>query len=679
MKLLKNLTVIFILIAAASAVSGADDVKLSIDFDKSTVDPGEDAILEVTIENEESDEDGIDVSINIFAEEYDEDGEEVELVDETEHLDKDEGKTFNYTLNDLSSSKWDAYRCGSFKIRVEVEDEEKTETLRISGDEFDIEISPSEPSVDDEIRIKIEDDGGDEIKDEYITITNLDTEDSIKERTDDEGIFEFTPSEESEFDDSPAGDYEVTVDNKNGDIAQGHCTTKKTFNVKYKVDKSGIGVINPAPPSLPQVDEQVTLKITTKGDEPARYIDVSISGPSFNQDHNTDSNGFIYFTPRSAGDYDIKITDEDYFPVTRTISVAAKSQLSISFSEPEVGKEITITVKAEGATISSAEVTVVDPDNKKKTLTTASAGTVSFDVRISGKYKITARKIGYSDSSKEFEVYESFKITVPETADAGETIKLEVFDEDNNPVIDAVVKGENFNLNEKTDSKGAAEFIIDAPGEFVISIQKEGFTKIERTINAEGKLTIKLDPEKPILNKEVVISVLSGDTQVTSNILITMPDGTAYEAENESYEVTASQTGRYTVSASKPGYSNISVDFEVMHNVINLNYSVDGKSIVFNVTSDGKPVPDAMVGIYVTTNREGIAVLEFDENYDVVVMKESYDTKKERIEVPAGGDFLKILMAFIIFVLVIIIILLLLRGGKKDKKITKRDKRRISG
>ena len=51
--LLKNLIIIFILIWAVTTASGAEDVKIELSFDDSRIEPGDDAILKVEIENEE--------------------------------------------------------------------------------------------------------------------------------------------------------------------------------------------------------------------------------------------------------------------------------------------------------------------------------------------------------------------------------------------------------------------------------------------------------------------------------------------------------------------------------------------------------------------------------------------------------------------------------------------------
>ena len=85
--ILKNLIIIFILIGAATAVSGADDVDLKIWFDDSSIGPGDDAILFVEIENKE--DEGISVDVEIF-EVLDDDEDDESLEDDSVSIDEDE-------------------------------------------------------------------------------------------------------------------------------------------------------------------------------------------------------------------------------------------------------------------------------------------------------------------------------------------------------------------------------------------------------------------------------------------------------------------------------------------------------------------------------------------------------------------------------------------------------------
>jgi len=665
--LLKNLIVIFILIWAGASVSGAEDVKIELSFADSRIEPGDDAVLKVEIENEEDYD--ISADVEIWAEEYEDDGDDLQLEDKSENIPAGETMEFEYTLNDLSSD-WDAYRCASHTIRVEVENEEETITLRISGDDFRISVSPSDPSVSDEIKIIIKDDSGDELDNEEIRIMNLDTDDYITEDTDSDGEFSFTPDEESEFEDSPAGTYEIMVDNKENEI-DGHCSTKKTFNVKYTVDKKDIVVVYPELPKVPKVNEQVTIEITTTYNKPARFANITVSGPKFSKNYQTNSNGLFYFIPESTGNYDIKLTDNRYSAVTKTIAVGEQTPLSISFSPepPEIGKKLTIIVKADGKAVSGAEVTVTDPAGGKKSKTTDSSGEAEFDaLKNTGKYEITAKKSDYADTQEERNVYKSLKVTVTDRAAVGDMVKVKVEDSNNDPVRDATVKGENFDLNEKTDGSGEVEFKIIELKDHSISIGKEGFTEVKKEIKVGGELIINLNPEKPQMNKEVIITIHAGNMEAAADIKILSPNGTEENIKESRYAFKPDQVGKYLIFVSKERYEDASLEFDIAYNLIELQYDVADGNLIFKVvTTDGKPVSGAEVGIYATTNEEGIAKLEFDNNYDVLVIKENYETKKGTIEVPGKRDYLKIIMGILILILILVIFILLLRENKKGK------------
>ena len=668
--LLKNLIVIFILIWAGASVSGVSINLEDVEFHDSTIKPGEDAIIKIEIKNKDSDDIAEDVDIEIYAEEYEDDGDDLDLLDTKEDIPAGETKKFNYTINDLSND-WDRYRCGSFKIRVEVENYDEVVTLKISGDDFKIKIDPTDPSVDDEIKITIEDEGGHEVDGEYIIITNLDTEDYIREKTDEDGIVEFTPTDESEFEDSPAGTYEVMVDNKDGDIDEDYCSTKKTFNVKYTVDKKDIVVVYPELPKVPKVNEQVTIEITTTYNKPARFANITVSGPKFSKNYQTNSNGLFYFIPESTGNYDIKLTDNRYSAVTKTIAVGEQTPLSISFSPepPEIGKKLTIIVKADGKAVSGAEVTVTDPAGGKKSKTTDSSGESEFDaLKNTGKYEITAKKSDYADAQEERNVYKSLKVTVTDRAAVGDMVKVKVEDSNNDPVRDATVKGENFDLNEKTDGSGEVEFKIIELKDHSISIGKEGFTEVKKEIKVGGELIINLNPEKPQMNKEVIITIHAGNMEAAADIKILSPNGTEENIKESRYAFKPDQVGKYLIFVSKERYEDASVEFDIAYNLIELQYDVADGNLIFKVvTTDGKPVSGAEVGIYATTNEEGIAKLEFDNNYDVLVIKENYETKKGTIEVPGKRDYLKIIMGILILILILVIFILLLRENKKGK------------
>ena len=549
---------------------------------------------------------------------------------------------------------------------VNVENKEKIATLTISGDEFKIRVSPEEPGVSDEIKITVEYKNGDKVKGERIRITNLDSDDYIEENTNNDGIVTFTPDEESDFRSSPAGSYEIMVDNQNERIVADYCSTIKNFIVRYKVGTQNINVIDPKLPDVPTVNKQVVIEVTTTGNNPARFANVTVLGPNFNRNYQTTNNGYISFIPESVGNYDIKITDKNYVPVTKTIAVAAQAALDISFSsDPEIGKKLTIIIKADGKAVSGAQLTVTDPGNNKKSLTTGSSGEAELDLNLAGKYRITAEKSSYTASTKEFEVYKSFQITIHGSANVGDIIKVKVLDKSNSPVRDVTLRGVNCDVDKKTDGSGEAEFKITELKEYRISFEKDGFTKMEKTISVEGKLMIRLTPDKPQMNKDVTVTILSGNMEAVSNINIIKPDGTKENVKDSRYTFTPGQVGKYTVLASKENYDDVSLSFDIAYNLVELQYDVVDGNLVFKVTkNDGEPVSGAEVGVYATTDEKGIAILKFNDNYNVSVSKESYETKKGAITVPGSTDYVKIIMGILIVILIIVIILLLLRSSK---------------
>ena len=672
----KNLMTILILIGVISIfftqVSAAsyEDVRLyPISLNDTNIGPGDDVILTIKIENKEGKPITVDIEIFEVLDEDDED-KDISLKKDNKELATGETKEFNYSLNNFN--KWDPYICGDDRIiKVIVEGEEDTDKLDVSGKDFRIDISPDDDvSVSDTIEIEVKDRSSDEVKGEKIRITNLNTGKDMTKRTDDEGILTFTPATESEFKSSPGGTYEIMVDNKENRI-DGYCSTKETIIVKDKINKEAIKIVYP---DTPMVDEQVTLQLKTISGKSAASIELTVTGSGFDEDFKTDGDGYIYFTPTSTGDYNIKVTDARYEEVIKTITIGAKEKLVISFSsDPKVGEKTSIVIKANGKAVSGATVKIKYPDGSQKTITTGNDGkTEEFTISAAGEYTISVEKSGYASETQKVEIYKAFNIEVPKSAKVGDIVTVKVLDDDNLPVSGATIKGENFELNEKTNADGLIEFEIKELKTYKISIKKTGFTTTEKEISTSGELKIKLNPEKVQLNKELIVTIYSGEQEISSDIKIIKPDKTELGASGSTYTFKPDQPGKYTVFVSKKGYTEVSVNFDVVHNVMNVSYKHVNGNLEFTVkTADGKPLKGAEVSIYTTTNEDGIAVLKLGDEYNLSVVKENYDPAKTTISAPTERDLMKMFMGILIVILIIIILILILslikKGGKKSE------------
>ncbi|MEA1924343.1 MAG: hypothetical protein U9M95_00580, partial [Candidatus Altiarchaeota archaeon] len=203
---------VFLATTCYAASVKLDDMEVEFNSngkDSLEIDVGDGFQLDIILTPDET-EDSIDIKVDVY---FDDilvlEGYKENNVD----LEKDVDYTISLDEGDFESI-WDnlflGYDCGDHEIEVkvydDVDDEQYTVDLEISGDEFGtVTITPESPGVDEEITVYVKDDDGDEMDRAYIKIFHLgddevwdeDDEDNY-ERTEYDGEAAFTL--EDEFD-----------------------------------------------------------------------------------------------------------------------------------------------------------------------------------------------------------------------------------------------------------------------------------------------------------------------------------------------------------------------------------------------------------------------------------------------------------------------------------------------
>jgi len=588
------------------------------------------------------------------------------------------------------------YVCGDHEIEVKIanhsdedDDDETTEDIELFGDDskkLKVTVNAADKlNTTAEIKIAVEDDDGDEIEeDDLVIIRNVDQEEDITLDTDRYGEVEFTIDDKFSGDDE-VGKFDVIV------RYEDHCEYKKSdaFEVMHS-----FGVeITSLPDNKFEVGKEIAINVKNeKGSRVTSVDNIWVDGPGgYHKLLSLNSFGTTQFTPTSDGRYIVQITDDDFWSYDESIDIESLPPLKIELSKAKgeitVGDDLEITILDDSDDeVKDVEVTIKDPKGDPTKRDTDSDGKVSYTVEEIGIYTIDAKKEGYGDADETFEAYKKLSVSIsPEHPDVGDTIIVKVTDEDGFPVagITVLVNAQE----DTTDSGGEISFVIDSKKKYIIEINEAGYSKINRMVEPEGVLTLRISPDVSdgveVGDNISIEALVDGKTGVSVEITITKPDGGKDYITDSGHTFTPRSAGDYKIEVSKTGYKGTSRSFSVNLIPAEINASVKDNTVSVKVTGQGSGVEGFNVSAVLTTptrgaepevyssvtDSEGIATLTIDKNgnYTITGIKKNYNEVKTTVSVGKYDLLVLFIAGIIILILAIAYFLNERRSQIKEK------------
>ena len=588
------------------------------------------------------------------------------------------------------------YVCGDHEIEVKIanhsdedDDDETTEDIELFGDDskkLKVTVNAADKlNTTAEIKIAVEDDDGDEIEeDDLVIIRNVDQEEDITLDTDRYGEVEFTIDDKFSGDDE-VGKFDVIV------RYEDHCEYKKSdaFEVMHS-----FGVeITSLPDNKFEVGKEIAINVKNeKGSRVTSADNMWVDGPGgYHKLLSLNSFGTTQFTPTSDGRYIVQITDDDFWSYDESIDIESLPPLKIELSKAKgeitVGDDLEITILDDSDDeVKDVEVTIKDPKGDPTKRDTDSDGKVSYTVEEIGIYTIDAKKEGYGDADETFEAYKKLSVSIsPEHPDVGDTIIVKVTDEDGFPVagITVLVNAQE----DTTDSGGEISFVIDSKKKYIIEINEAGYSKINRMVEPEGVLTLRISPDVSdgveVGDNISIEALVDGKTGVSVEITITKPDGGKDYITDSGHTFTPRSAGDYKIEVSKTGYKGTSRSFSVNLIPAEINASVKDNTVSVKVTGQGSGVEGFNVSAVLTTpprgaepevyssvtDSEGIATLTIDKNgnYTITGIKKNYNEVKTTVSVGKYDLLVLFIAGIIILILAIAYFLNERRSQIKEK------------
>lgn len=669
---MRKFTLLLMLFLLVGTVSVADKaISIEVDVD-SSLDPGERLNVDIEITNDDDEnittDDDIDIEIRIRG----------ILVHEENnyHLSSNLAPDASYTITRRSTNFdvdgdniWednlmDYYCDDDQEVEVElsgdVDTESDSDDFDLEGDELSFSMDPDLPSLNDAITITVLDEDDDEFEDASIKITYLDddewdADDKDWERdTNRDGERKITLDDVSNFD---YGSYQIDV------YADDYCKATDTFSVKHML------VVSDPEPAIPQAGKSFRVRVTDEDGDPVRGASAVLNpGPIIRQ---TDYSGYAKFTIDTAGDYQLIVTAPTYddSPMKSIkITSAPTLAVTVSPSQPNIGKIVTITVKSGSAGVGSASVAVTLPGGTSKVLTTKSDGTVTFIPTVSGIYSIDASKDAYSTGTVTFIAISTFTVVVPDLSDkkTGDKITITVQDSSGNPVVAATVALVGTSISGTTDIRGQYSFNLPAAGAYTLRVTKDGFSAKEQAISLVGKLKIQLGATKAEMGDNVTVSALDdAGNKVSASIEVTLPDGTIQSIEGGVYVPKVG--GNHSITVKKAGYTSASQTILVSSKSLVLDMTFKGNTLKVTATSHGRPVSDLTIEIKTpvdtkeaTTDEMGIIEISAKEDGDYTARAKSDTYESDAVTLPKKGINMKTVLLILLAVVLIIILVIII-------------------
>ena len=703
----KTRTLGFILLTALALtlLSTSACAKISLDgidiiLDDTTLDVGDELIIEnITLLEPDDTENDVEVTVEILI-------NGVQVHSEDVEIDLEGGKDYElgdftdfssrYFKNEDGEDVWGknlmGYTCNSkhkmtVKLSGGVTNIEKTVNFKISGEEFyRVTVEPAKPSANDDIKIKVKDKNGNDMKGANVRLTWLDDtrgirsgewdkDDLSRESTTDRyGEVEFNIAKD--FGSKATGAFQLDVWDDD------YCLERSTFTISNELK------ITTTPESATAgQDVKICVTDANGGKITSPGIYVYAVGGGYSRNFVGDTNGCTTTSFTTPASYSITATKSGYDESYGTLIVTEKPLLTVTPSKTtsEPNEELTLTVRSIGQPVSGATITAskVGGSQEILSLKTDTNGRITYTPKEPGSYTLTAEKTGYNSGTTNIRVEDSFKITAPQNAvQVGDPVEITVKDMKNNPVAQAAVRITQAGVDGLTDANGAYTFTPKTPGAYQIIVEKTGFTVKTANIEAHGNLNIIVQPAEIDVGGKSTITVtdLEGIKQV-AQVKVTDPQGQAQTSSGATIDVTASTVGTYEIAVSKQYYQDASAQLTVKPRPLTVKTEVVDKNLVLNAASAGSPVPDLDIEVTlpdatkvtVKTNSNGIATIDASQpgTYLISIAEGEYAGLAESVERPRGllegRGMMLIAIVVVAGGLIIIIIVAVILAGHAAK------------
>ncbi len=651
-------------LSSSSASHGGNDEKFEA---------GDTFYIHLALTNDEADvnltqADEVDVQIDV-------DGEE--LYDEIHYI-SGEIAPGDTTYIVISSSDFDdvwkynlrSYECKDdmdVEARISGDVESQSDDARLSIEEasaddvLSISLDPDQPTADGELVVTVVDDDGDEVDNAKVKFTELgsdvewdESDEEWSGRTDD-GELSIVLSKKFG---KPRGTYQVDA------YKSGYCKDTITFEISKKL------VLTGPFPDKPQAGNSFTMKVTDEAGNALHFIRVVIS-PDMHI-ATSDSDGYAKFTINNPGSYTAAAASTDYddaIPISLIVYEMPSLSIGVSPTNPMVGETVTLTVTADGATVSGASLSVTLPTGTEKSFTSSSSGRVAYTPQYPGYHSIDATKEDYDPGSSSFTVLDTFNVAIPDLASkqAGDEVSVIVKDSSGNPVSGAMVSVLGTAIAGSTGSSGQYKFNLPKTGTYTLHVSKDSYTPKDIPLNSLGALILQLSSKNVGVGEIVKVTVMDDSAmKVYGNIQITKPDGTRDTVIKDEYDYIPHEPGTYAIIVSKENYASASDTFEVTLSSIIFELSLEKNTLKIMATSEGEPASDVTITVTtptgarkeVVTDNEGIGLLKADENgrYSVTTNDPSYESGTVTIEKQGISSYIWWIILAIIMVLFFILV-----------------------
>ena len=698
-----------LLACAMSNVSALTIDSLRLDMDDSKLNPGQAFKLNMTFVDPSENLSNVEVDVTV------KEGDVV-LHQQTTRVDFIEGVDVSVELssrnfkNADNDNVWEAnlmnYKCGSHTLRVDVEtpneDISDYDTIDFDIDNRDLTytITPSAPSLADEITVHVDGRNGNSLADATVKFTWLADKGTTDEWDYDDKYYSRNTNTDGDvkvilkdrFSSNSYGKYQLDLYKKDE-----YCLEQQVLNIGNSLNMS-------AEPASPKVGEAFKIRVMTGAGKPATGVKVRMSPGSVEKVVGSD--GYTgSFVVTATDSYSFVASGGSYSETTFTLAVSQKPSLSVSSSpDPvELNKPVTLLVQSNGAAVAGASLSVSRSGGSTQTVpgTTGADGKITYTPTEVGEYTAKASKTGYDDGTDTFTVKNKFQVTLPaeDQLKVGNTVKISVKDQSGNPVVGASASVAGSSTPGSTDSAGDFSLILDRVGRFDVTFKKSGFSDESASLITKGTMSITVNPKQVEVGGSVAIKVTdAAGNLLPANIVVKSQSTIGQPTMASEYAYQTLKPGDYTVEASKQDYGTVRESFTVKPRTLSLRIEFAGDVMKVNATSHGQPAsgvtlvaraPDGTESNLLTDDY-GAAVLSSATqygNYTVRTTSEDFAEASETMvrekSLLSGASLLLVVVLVIIVLLAIIAVVLLQmirgRGGKSESMLYRPGRTKLSG
>jgi len=335
-----------------------------------------------------------------------------------------------------------------------------------------------------------------------------------------------------------------------------------TLTDEFDVGNVPIMVLDPARPN-PGKSMKISFTDRDTGDV-LKNLDVTITDTEKNTENkDTDSAGYLIYTPSKPGKYELEITEtkycgEMYFYAKRNITLDGPKPES-----PMAGDMITIAVP-------SSDISLKVYDSNEDfylAARTSITGAINFTISDPGEYLLVIGETStrYWGINKTLTVSGRPSLSV-DLEPSTPYVKL--------PVTISVKAGGSPLANTKvkiiTPAGVQREYVtlangkviydgVNAMGEYTVIVEKEKYEPITKTFNAKNGFRLQFDPEMPMLNSQLTVTVLDQDGIFVPDAQVNIPEAQVVGATDSkgkySFKLAESNPnvdpGEYTLEVKK--------------------------------------------------------------------------------------------------------------------------------